>query len=277
MSKTCFKGTINGQEFDNVKDYNAKMQELLEAGVAVDASTSTVIVAIKDAEEVAADDENTCAGKAIAESEEYSWYPYMDDDDPFYLDLLVTNDSEINAEAIDEMRKEFGRCYKAIINAIADKNICVEHLKEYRSELREIIDNVKNDRQCTLEAMQKIKNRKEELDREYRRFMNEYETEVDAINSELRVLQDAKPVIKEFIDFYENLEADVINEIKSRPCACGKNCDPDCNCDCHNVSRTDKVTTAVEVAEPQQTYELSDILEHIFGTNLFSDRKRSIR
>ena len=283
MSKTCFKGTINGQEFDNVRDYNIKMQELLEAGVAVNASSSTVISAT---EEVA--DEVTCAGKAVAEAEEveeYSYYPYMDDDDPFYLDLLVTHDSEINKEALDEMRKEFGRCYKAIINAIADKEVCVEHLKEYRSELREIIDNVKNDKQCTLNAIQTIKNRKDELDREYKRYMAEYETEMDAINSEMQILEDAKPVIKEFIDFYENLEADVINEIKSRPynelksksCTCGNACEPDCNCECHNVSRTDEVTTAVEEAEPQKTYELSDILEHIFGTNVFSNRRRSLR
>ena len=279
MSKTCFKGTINGQEFDNVRDYNIKMQELLEAGVAVNASSSTVIAATKDAEEVAADDENTCAGKAVVAAEEvedYSYYPYMDDDDPYYLDLLVTNDSAINAEALDEMRKEFARCYKAIINAIAEKDVCVENLKEYRLALREIIDNVKNDKQYTLEAIKKIKNRKDVLDREYKRYVDAYETEIDAINSEIRILEDAKPVIKEFIDFYENLEADVINEIKSRPCACGKNCDPDCNCECHNVSRTDKVTTAVEEAEPQKTYELSDILEHIFGPS-WGVRTRSLR
>lgn len=273
MSKTCFKGTINGQEFDNVRDYNIKMQELLEAGVAVNASSSTVIAAAKDAEVA---DEVTCAGKAVAEAEEHSYYPYMDEDDPFYLDLLVTNDPEINKEALDEMRKELARSYKAIINAIADKDICVENLKEYRLALREVIDNVKNDKQHTLSAIQKIKSRKDELDRKFKRFMDEYDTEMDAINSEMQILEDAKPVIKEFIDFYENLEADVINEIKSRPCACGKNCDPDCNCDCHNVSRTDKVTTAVEEAEPQKTYELSDILEHIFGPS-WGVRTRTLR
>lgn len=276
MSKTCFKGTINGQEFDNVRDYNAKMQELLEAGVAVTASSSTTIEAIPEVCSCNEAKNECCNRQILDESETYSCYPYMDDDDSFYLDLLVTNDPAINAEAIVEMRKEFGRCYKAIINAIADKDVCVEHLKEYRSELREIIDNVKNDKQCTLEAIKKIKNRKDELDRELKHYMDEYETEMDAINSELQVLEDAKPVIKEFIDFYENLEADVINEIKSRPCACGKNCDPDCNCECHNVSRTDKVTTAVEEAAPQKTYELSDILEHIFGSDAFSYRKRSL-
>lgn len=276
MSKTCFKGTINGQEFDNVRDYNIKMQELLEAGVAVNASSSTTIEATPEVCSCNDAKNECCNRQVIDESEEYSYYPYMDEDDPFYLDLLVTNDPTINAEALDEMRKEFGRCYKAIINAIADKDVCVDSLKEYRSALREIIDNVKNDKQCTLNAIQTIKNRKDELDREYKRYIAEYETEMDAINSEMQILEDAKPVIKEFIDFYENLEADVINEIKSRPCACGKNCDPDCKCDCHNVSRTDKVTTAVEEAEPQKTYELSDILEHIFGPS-WGVRTRSLR
>ena len=277
MSKTCFKGTINGQEFDNVRDYNIKMQELLEAGVAVSASSSTTIEATP---EVCSCNEakNECCNRQIIDASEEicSYYPYMDDDDSFYLDLLVTHDPEINKEALDEMRKEFGRCYKAIINAIADKNVCVEHLKEYRSDLREIIDNVKNDKQHTLDAIKKIKSRKDELERALKNYMNEYETEMDAIKSELQVLEDAKPVIKEFIEFYENLEADVINEIKSRPCACGRNCDPDCNCDCHNVSRTDEVTTAVEEATPQKTYELSDILEHIFGSDIFGNRKRSL-
>lgn len=284
MSKTCFKGTINGQEFDNVRDYNAKMQELLEAGVAVTASSSTTIEATPEVCSCNEAKNECCNRRVIDESEAYSWYPYMDDDDPFYLDLLVTNDPAINAEAISEMRKELDRCYKAIINAIADKNVCVDHLKEYRSELREVIENVKNDKQCTLEAIKKIKNRKDELDRDLKRHVDAYETEMNSINSELQVLEDAKPVIKEFIDFYENLEADVINEIKSRPynelksrsCACEKSCEPDCNCECHNVSRTDEVTTAVEEAEPQKTYELSDILEHIFGRDVFGYRKRSL-
>lgn len=277
MNKTCFKGTINGQEFDNVRDYNIKMQELLEAGVAVSASSSTIIEATP---EVCSCNEakNECCNRQIIDASEEicSCYPYMDDDDPFYLDLLVTNDPAINAEAIGEMRKEFNRCYKYITNAIADKNVCVEHLKEYRSDLREIIDNVKNDKQHTLDAIKKIKSRKDELERAFKNYMNEYETEMYAIKSELQVLEDAKPVIKEFIEFYENLEADVINEIKSRPCACGRNCDPDCDCDCHNVSRTDEVTTTVEEAAPQKTYELSDILEHIFGSDIFGNRKRSL-
>lgn len=284
MSKTCFKGTINGQEFDNVRDYNAKMQELLEAGVAVTASSSTTIEATPEVCSCNEAKNECCNRQVIDESEECSYYPYMDDDDPFYLDLLVTNDSEINKEALVEMCKEFGRCYKAIINAIAGKDVCIEHLKEYRSDLREIIDNVKNDKHCTHEAIKKIKNRKDELDRDLKRYMDEYETEMHSINSELQVLEDAKPVIKEFIDFYENLEADVINEIKSRPynelkskyCACEKNCEPECNCEYHNVSRTDEVTTAVEEAAPQKTYELSDILDHIFGSDLFGNRRRSL-
>lgn len=265
MNKTCFKGTINGQKFDNVKDYNAKMQELLEAGVAVTASSSTTIEATPEVCSCNEAKNECCKCNVIDDDEEHSYYPFMDDDDPFYLDLLVTNDSEINKEALDEVHKEFDRCYKVIINAISDKDVCVEHLKEYRLDLREIIDNVKNDKQHTLDAIKRIKNRKDEL-----------EVEMNAINSELQLLEDAKPVIKEFIDFYENVEADVINEIKSRPCVCGKNCDPDCKCDCHNVSRTDKVTTTVEEAAPQKTYELSDILEHIFGSDLFSNRKRSL-
>ncbi len=41
MKKTVFEGTINGEQFDNVVDYNKRMQELLGQGVQVNASSNT--------------------------------------------------------------------------------------------------------------------------------------------------------------------------------------------------------------------------------------------
>ena len=47
MKKTVFTGTINGQTFDNVADYNKCMMQLLEKGVEVQASSSTSIKEVR--------------------------------------------------------------------------------------------------------------------------------------------------------------------------------------------------------------------------------------
>ena len=44
MRKVLFKGIINGEQFDNVADYNKKMMELITKGENVEASSSTNIV-----------------------------------------------------------------------------------------------------------------------------------------------------------------------------------------------------------------------------------------
>ena len=43
-----FEGTINGEKFSNVEDYNKRMKELLNAGQDVEATTSTKIVVFED-------------------------------------------------------------------------------------------------------------------------------------------------------------------------------------------------------------------------------------
>lgn len=48
MKKNVFKGFINGQEFDNVNDYNARMNELISAGQDIQASTTTQVVDIEE-------------------------------------------------------------------------------------------------------------------------------------------------------------------------------------------------------------------------------------
>ena len=44
MKKTVFEGKVNGQVFDNVNDYNACLQAMLDMGKDVEASSSTKIV-----------------------------------------------------------------------------------------------------------------------------------------------------------------------------------------------------------------------------------------
>lgn len=58
MKKTVFVGRVNDQEFDNVQDYNACVQAMMDMGKAFQATSSTQVV------EVPEDDcECTCSGK----------------------------------------------------------------------------------------------------------------------------------------------------------------------------------------------------------------------
>ena len=40
MKKTIFEGIVNGEKFDNVQAYNARVNELMETGEFVEASSN---------------------------------------------------------------------------------------------------------------------------------------------------------------------------------------------------------------------------------------------
>lgn len=44
MRKTIFKGTVNGETFDNVAAYNARLQKLINSGENVEASSETKVI-----------------------------------------------------------------------------------------------------------------------------------------------------------------------------------------------------------------------------------------
>lgn len=85
MRKTIFKGTVNGETFDNVAAYNARLQELINSGVTVNASSDTK-VNIED--EPTNDASYTTTTTLDVDDADLSIYPYMCEDEPFYLDLL---------------------------------------------------------------------------------------------------------------------------------------------------------------------------------------------
>lgn len=270
MNKTRFTGTINGQTFDNVSDYNAKMQELLDAGATINASSSTYVAKTLDTKK------QTKPALQDSDAEDLSFYPYMEEDDPFYLDLLVTDDEEVNAEAIDEMHKYFDRCLKYIVNNITDENNCVETLKQYREVLRDIIDNCKDDYKDTKNCQKTILEKLNKTKSEYEDVCARFEAQLNDYQKQYNILKSAEPVINEVVKYYETIENEVVSEIgarkatkKNAECTCG-NCDNTCTCDCHETQAP--IETTISEERPQKIVELSDIIESIFGTDWFSSR-----
>jgi hypothetical protein len=135
MKKNIFKGIINGQEFDNVKDYNTRMNELMSAGQDIEASTSTQII----------DVEEECEEKCEA-CEEVAPVPDMIpvfsgtnyESVGAYLDDVVTDNSDENEKMLDNLERYLIDNH----NLITEKLIKMDHhaRKNYKRELQEVLD-----------------------------------------------------------------------------------------------------------------------------------------
>lgn len=145
MKKSIFKGIINGQEFDNVKDYNARMNELMSTGQAINASTSTQVV---DTDE---------KGEVCVKREEVDPIPDMIpvfggtnyESVGAYLDDVVTDNGEENEKMLDNLERYLIDNH----NLISEKLVKMDgHArKNYGCELQEIL-NVINKVQASNEA-----------------------------------------------------------------------------------------------------------------------------
>ena len=135
MKKSIFKGIINGQEFDNVNDYNARMNELMSTGQTIEASTSTQIVDV--------DDNAGCEQKCVVEEETT---PTPDMIPVFggsnyssvsaYLDDVVTDDGDENEKMLDNLSHYLLENHNLITAKLIKMDAHAR--KHYQRELQEI-------------------------------------------------------------------------------------------------------------------------------------------
>lgn len=250
---TVFNGQINGEHFDNVADYNARMNELINAGnINIQASSSTSIKNVEDELPVEPVDDDL------------SFYPYVDKNDPYYLDLLVTPDRQTNVEALKCAEEVLAKCWKHITNTITDNNVTQETRKAYLTDIQGCIESFKKDRTQTEIALETVNTKRNEL-------LNE----LSNLNTEEQVLNDAFPVIDKFVEFYTQVESAILeaianhNVVKHDGCTCGGPCT--CGKERKNVE-----TTCTET-QPTRTANLADIIGHIFGPgwNVYDRRRLS--
>ena len=260
--KTVFTGVINGEKFDNVADYNARMNELLSQGVEnISAASSTEIRSV-DEDEVSSDYVSTCtadqcpgtrteASTEISEDEDLSFYPYMEDDDPFYLDLLVTEDSYINAEALKEVDDMFNKCHSYILEALDDPDTDQETRKEYLEDIRDILNTINENYNTTHNAYAELDSKKQKL-------VEKFNAEMAEIDRDAEMLRAANSVIDIFTNFYKEIESAVVASIdthKKSTCTCTD------ECTCENVK------TKCEEVQPTTIYDFNSLLDRIFGAD----------
>jgi hypothetical protein len=262
-----FNGLINGEKYDNVADYNAKMNELLQNNIEVQASSSTSIKYVTDESIPTSGYVSTCTDCdcpdgvctcAIADvDEDLSFYPYMEEDDPFYLDLLVDEDPLKSQEAYYEAQNVLAKCYANIVNTLNDETIDNDTRKDYLADIREIINNVKNDNNNNNMTLDSILNKRKSLNNDFEQYRLNYEAELAKSNREEDILNSAHNVISMFTAFYEDLENEVMTSIKEHEPA---------KCTC----KTNDVKTECKEVKSQEEHDLLSILGRIFNDYGFS-------
>lgn len=292
MKRTIFEGTVNGEKFDNVQDYNARVKELMESGQFESASSSTRVEEYEHSGYVrtctdnpsldgvlttTADklpwekecdcgcdcDECACTEQLPWEDDDLSFYPYLDKDDPLYLDLLVTDHRETNREALAEVSRVFEKCKRYIIDALEDPDTDIESKKNYLEDIKEIVENLAADKKDTLEAIKKVEKKAEDLEKEYKeKFL--------AIDRDRFILEESRPVIDAFLDFYRGVESDIILNIKEnthKPKLVFQNRN-DVNNNKKTITGVDvdnRIDTGIRESQPQRVDDLQSILDRIFG------------
>lgn len=240
--KTVFTGVINGEKFDNVQAYNARMNELIAAGIEdICASSSTEI----KFEEDTTDKYTTTTTQDVVD-EDLTVYPYMCEDDPFYLDLLVTNDPVTNQEAYNEAQKVLEKCYKYTHDVMED--CCNCERKEYLDDITDIISNIKADIADNARAHDVILAKRVKL-------TDEFDAAIKELDNELTLLAAADKVTGMFKAYYEDVQNEMLTMIKENKC--------DCQCNCDDA----EVETTVTEKIPQTVADLSSLLKKIFGDN----------
>lgn len=257
MKKTVFTGTINGQTFDNVADYNKCMMQLLEKGVEVQASSSTSIT------EVETEPIDTFASTT---EDGVSLFPFFEEDTEYYLDTLVTPEVTKNEVIRREMHKLLQKCYSYIMETILDKDIDVDIKNEYRDDIRGLIKRIEADRNNNLKCKTIIAKRRNEAIAKYNAAKAEYNDAMIKFRTEEFMVDAANPVINMLLDFYRDIEAETINALKNDKDQCDnhkcKQCDDlTCKCDCNDLDKNkpiDKILCNVHEAHPQTIKDVSD-------------------
>lgn len=220
-----FEGIINGERFDNVQAYNARMNALVESGCTdIQASSSTSIKMVEDT--------------FNPEDQDLTFYPYFEESDPKYLDILVTMDENTNAEARAEVNRLLDKNYLYITNHLYSPDVDLNTKEAYLSDVRNIISHLKHDLTDNDYAIANVRTRGDNATARFESAKAEYDTTIQKCNDDLFILNAAKPVVESLLDFYRRIEADAMHcivEQRSAQFAGEETACPNCgnaNCTC---------------------------------------------
>ena len=199
--KTIFKGTINGKEFDNVKDYNAEMTRLINANETVDAKSETRMVEVC---ETCNCEECNCDKQPIEHEDEcVNMLPFCDS--PAYLDKLVSICSNTNNQNLADMEEFLNNHIGKIVKRM-DK-FDVNQLNNYAKDIKKVLGQLQTDSNKTSECLDKI------------------EEKIDELEGKHECLEASLDAIGILADFYEDLLLKATYKIENVECRGCNGCD----------------------------------------------------
>ena len=186
MKKTVFKGVINGQNFDNVNDYNARMRELIESGASIDAASSTHT---QEVCEKCEKDECDCGtNDSCSELEGFNYLPGFESD-ANYLDVLVTDNPDLDTVTLNNLREQLASLYATISNAIP--KMSHHDLTEYGSDIEDVFTVLNQNQESADKASGSLHKK------------------MDDLQTKLDKLERATYFTNEYVAFYNNIFAKV--------------------------------------------------------------------
>ena len=268
--KTIFEGTINGEKFNSVQAYNARMIELMNAGAEVNATSRT-----KSVNETSGCDRSTCdmshdtamdgykrlinaicSDDEIESDEEITLYPYFDDDEPYYLDALVDDNVKSNEDIRHVVADTLNVHWSEIVEFLNCEDVCVCDKKEYLNDVHDIIASITHDHKVNTEALSKINQERIKADADFAKAKMEYENTMKQLASNEAVLNGATNIINDMLNFYQAVESEgnkVVNDSNK-------------NCNCTDKPCSDnQIKTNVKEASPQVEMDLAYALGKLWG------------
>lgn len=223
MKKTVFVGKVNDQKFDNVQDYNACVQAMLDMGKDFQATSSTQVVEVPD--EDTCEKECTCEQCTCGKEDSQktlkpvtSMLPaYVDRDGGKYIDpFLSIETEEAYNDAMDKLDTSLSEVYDKVSEAIPHNS--AEQLRVYNETVQEMRNILNKDYEKTDTCLKPIKERIETL-----------ENELDELYDKANKLETAEDVITTYSEFY-NAVNELLNPTEpTDEVACGCKEEPRAN------------------------------------------------
>ena len=206
MKKTVFVGKVNDQEFDNVKDYNACVQAMMDMGKDFQATSSTQVVEVGDETETC-DCECTCSGKdecCKCNRNEKPLKPvtamlpaYESRENGAYIDALISLEDKKYDEAMDNLDTNLNTVYDRVVECIPHNT--PEQLGVYKNAVDEMVNILERDLEKTQKALEPVQLR-----------INALEEELNDLYEKSDKLTKSTDVINTYGEFYDAV-AELIN------------------------------------------------------------------
>lgn len=240
--KTIFEGFVNGQQFDNVTEYNRALTQAIQEGKAVQASSRTYT-----AEQEA---EKNIEGKSKSSKELPNFYIGMNKDN-YYMDLM-TGDKETDEYTLDQCYAVLDKTFDEVVKVVDEMD--EEQLKYYKTRIEDILAQLENDKENTNKAVSNLESRIEILKKE-----------LEDNEKKLNLCLSCEVINKEMIDYYQDLASEV-------DYAMGLSEQQQTTCE----SCCSEPTTSVQEIQPQMEFNADTItgvkrvLGAIFGEDIFN-------